>query len=230
MNQQQPLKLINAIILLCDMQERFRTKIFHFEHVEKMAEKMLKASDKLGLPILSTEQNPKALGGTVQGLNELLPPERKPLPKSQFSMLVPELRADIASLEPRKHVAILGIEAHICVLQTSLDLLRQGFHVHVLADAVSSCNPEERAFAFQVNKSNTSSHQKKREVPHIISPRDVFFFVQSIRGAGGTITTTESFLYRVLADANHPQAKDIFAIVKEYSTATRDALGALCAT
>ncbi|KAA1111550.1 hypothetical protein PGT21_003964 [Puccinia graminis f. sp. tritici] len=201
MNQQQPLKLINAIILLCDMQERFRTKIFHFEHVEKMAEKMLKASDKLGLPILSTEQNPKALGGTVQGLNELLPPERKPLPKSQFSMLVPELRADIASLEPRKHVAILGIEAHICVLQTSLDLLRQGFHVHVLADAVSSCNPEERAFAFQ-----------------------------SIREAGGTITTTESFLYRVLADANHPQAKDIFAIVKEYSTATRDALGALCAT
>ncbi|KAA1137804.1 hypothetical protein PGTUg99_020888 [Puccinia graminis f. sp. tritici] len=131
MNQQQPLKLINAIILLCDMQERFRTKIFHFEHVEKMAEKMLKASNKLGLPILSTEQNPKALGGTVQGLTELLPPERKPLPKSQFSMLVPEIRTDIASLEPRKHVAILGIEAHICVLQTSLDLLRQGFHVHV---------------------------------------------------------------------------------------------------
>ncbi|WAQ92162.1 hypothetical protein PtA15_16A68 [Puccinia triticina] len=206
----------NAAILLCDIQERFSAspahpipplpplscrsctgpKIAHFDHLEHMAEKLLKAAAALHVPVLATEQNPKALGPTVARLAQLVPPD-KTFPKTQFSMLVPELAATLANPAP-KHVALVGIEAHICVLQTALDLLARGIHVHVLADAVSSCNAPERALAFQ-----------------------------TIRAAGGTVSTTEAFIYRLLADASHPRAKDIFAIVKEYSEATRDALSAL---
>jgi len=200
----------NTVILLCDMQERFRTKISHFKHVENMAEKMLKVAAKLDVPILSTEQNPKALGPTVESLAKYLPSVHatqesgagaKIYPKTQFSMLIPEIRDALPRESSTRftHVALLGIETHICVLQTCLDLLHDGFRVHVVADAVSSCNVQERALA-----------------------------LQSIRDAGGMITTTESLIYRLLADANHPRAKEVFAIVKEYSSSTKDALNALC--
>jgi len=175
-----------------------------------MAEKMLKVAAKLDVPILSTEQNPKALGPTVESLAKYIPSVHatqesgagaKIYPKTQFSMLIPEIRDALPRESSTRftHVALLGIETHICVLQTCLDLLHDGFRVHVVADAVSSCNVQERALA-----------------------------LQSIRDAGGMITTTESLIYRLLADANHPRAKEVFAIVKEYSSSTKDALNALC--
>ncbi|KNZ59445.1 hypothetical protein VP01_172g11 [Puccinia sorghi] len=177
-----------------------------------MAEKMLKVAAKLDVPILATEQNPKALGPTVESLAKYLPPVHatqesgagaRIYPKTQFSMLIPEIRDALPVLRqpgtPSIHAVLLGIETHICVWQTCLDLLHDGFHVHVVADAVSSCNFQERALA-----------------------------LQSIRDAGGMITTTETLIYRLLADANHPRAKEVFAIVKEYSCSTKDALNALC--
>ncbi|KAI9623430.1 hypothetical protein H4Q26_014599 [Puccinia striiformis f. sp. tritici PST-130] len=188
-NQLKTIKPNNTIILLCDMQERFRTKINHFEHVEKMAGKLLKAATTLEIPILATEQYPKALGGTVKSLMDLIP-----------SSIVPRTETDTDKRQQSgTNVALVGIETHICILQTSLDLIKNGFNVHVLADAVSSCNPQERSVA-----------------------------LQSIRDAGGNITTTESFIYRLLSDANHPKSKEIFAIVKEYSPDTKSALEALC--
>jgi len=221
----------NTVILLCDMQERFRTKISHFKHVENMAEKMLKVAAKLDVPILSTEQNPKALGPTVESLAKYLPSVHatqesgagaKIYPKTQFSMLIPEIRDALPRESSTRftHVALLGIETHICVWQTCLDLLHDGFRVHVVADAVSSCNVQERALALQV-----MSHR----VFHAgFDTRTNVLPAQSIRDAGGMITTTESLIYRLLADANHPRAKEVFAIVKEYSSSTKDALNALC--
>ncbi|KAH9440929.1 hypothetical protein Pst134EB_029581 [Puccinia striiformis f. sp. tritici] len=208
-NQLKTIKPNNTVILLCDMQERFRTKINHFEHVEKMAEKLLKASTALEIPILATEQYPKALGGTVKSLMDLIPSsivprtetdtDKRVYPKTSFSMYqVPQIKSALQQ-QAGTNVALVGIETHICILQTSLDLINGGFNVHVLADAVSSCNPQERSVA-----------------------------LQSIRDAGGNITTTESFIYRLLSDANHPKSKEIFAIVKEYSPATKSALEVLC--
>ncbi|PLW46105.1 hypothetical protein PCASD_04169 [Puccinia coronata f. sp. avenae] len=192
------------------MQERFRTKIAHFQHVEKMSEKLFKVASTLSIPILATEQNPEALGKTVDSLAKYLASQEGTTTttvaprihaKTQFSMLTPEIRSALLAHGPSGtiQVALLGIETHICVLQTSLSLLREGFQVHVVADAVSSCNTQERALA-----------------------------LQSIRDEGGNITTSESLIFRILADAKDPRAKEVFSIVKEYSSSTKDALQALC--
>ncbi|POW12932.1 hypothetical protein PSTT_04122 [Puccinia striiformis] len=196
-NQLKTIKPNNTIILLCDMQERFRTKINHFEHVEKMAGKLLKAATTLEIPILATEQYPKALGGTVKSLMDLIPSsivprtetdtDKRVYPKTSFSMY--------EVLKSNPHYSNNLVQMSLWS-GSKLILYTSNF---VLADAVSSCNPQERSVA-----------------------------LQSIRDAGGNITTTESFIYRLLSDANHPKSKEIFAIVKEYSPDTKSALEALC--
>ena len=93
--------------------------------------------------------------------------------KTAFSMMVPELRSRLteASSEPYQ-VAIVGIETHICVTQTALDLLADGHKVYVLADGVSSCHEAERGIA-----------------------------LQRLRQEGATVTTSEGVLYECMGDA-----------------------------
>ncbi|CAI4211471.1 unnamed protein product [Parascedosporium putredinis] len=112
-----------------------------------------------------------------------------------FSMYVPAIAA---ALEPRSSVAIVGIESHICVTQTALDLLAAGHAVYVLADAVSSCNPEEVPVA-----------------------------LRRLAAAGVAVTTTESWIYEVMGDASIPAFKDVIKIVKDSGEDTKIALKAL---
>lgn len=195
------------MIFLCDMQERFKTKIRHFDHVTNMSEKLLKSAIKLNVPILATEQYPKALGNTIDSLSDLVKNQPKGLheptqtvpiySKTSFSMLIDEVKKEL-SLRPIRNVGLIGIESHVCILQTCLDLLKDDLQVYVLADAVSSCNAQERGIA-----------------------------LQTIRDAGGVVSTTESFIYGLLGDANHPNAKEVFGIVKEYNEKTKNAVEAL---
>ena len=95
--------------------------------------------------------------------------------KSLFSMMTPELRARLDGGEGdggKKSVALVGIESHICVLQTCLDLLAAGHGVYVIADGVSSCN--------------------RQEVPVAL---------ERMRREGAVVTTSESWLYEVMGDA-----------------------------
>ena len=89
-------------------------------------------------------------------------------------MMVPELRYKLKEATSSSYqVAIVGIETHICVLQTALDLLAEGHNVYVLADGVSSCNEGERGIA-----------------------------LDRLRQEGATVTTSESFLYECMGDAS----------------------------
>jgi nicotinamidase-related amidase len=104
--------------------------------------------------VYATEQNPKALGSTVPELDlPSLPAALNPLssaiPKTKFSMHTPEVAK---SLHERaiQSVVIVGIEAHVCVLQTCLDLLAHNVQVHIVADGVSSCNAQEIPIALEV--------------------------------------------------------------------------------
>src|SRR5438552_5232048 len=107
---------------------------------------LIQGAKVLGVPVFASEQYPKGLGGTVPELAELL---EKPAQKQRFSC-VQVLDWGVAAGQPddRFQVVVAGIEAHVCVLQTVLDLLGSGFQVYVAADAVSSRNEFDRKIAF----------------------------------------------------------------------------------
>ncbi|GAA6047550.1 hypothetical protein JCM3770_005803 [Rhodotorula araucariae] len=204
----------------CDIQERFRLVIHAYPSVILTADKMLKAAKLLNVPVIATEQNPKfsppapnphapktalvALGQTVPlPLLDLpspaLRPEWVPLAKTKFSMIVPQVEKQLEEWGT-KSVVLFGIESHVCVLQTALDLLERDIDVHVLADGVSSCNGDEVGIA-----------------------------LKRMRDAGAVVTTSESVLFQILDDAAHPAFKSLTGLIKESKESTKDALNHLIA-
>ncbi|XP_030366613.1 isochorismatase domain-containing protein 2 isoform X2 [Strigops habroptila] len=129
-----------SVLLLCDLQERFRPIIHCFPQVVSAAARVRQGCQALGVPVLVTEQRPEVLGPTVPELGVQDLPKH---PKTSFSMLVPPVQAELRA-RPQLSAAILcGIEAQ----QTTLDLLEQGLDVHVVVDACSSRSPMDRAVA-----------------------------------------------------------------------------------
>lgn len=151
----------NPVLFVCDIQTKFEKAIHAWPHVLTTAQKLLRASKILDIDIYSTTQLREKLGETVSSLSFT---PRVDADKSLFSMCLPQI---LESLRPQSSVAIVGIEAHICVTQTTLDLLSHGHSVYIIADGVSSCNAAEVPIAL-------------RRLAH----------------AGATITTSESFVCR----------------------------------
>ncbi|RKO88336.1 Isochorismatase-like protein, partial [Blyttiomyces helicus] len=156
----------------------------------------LSAARILQVPVLVTEQNPRALGATVAEV-DLQSVEAKVLPKTKFSMYVPEIEAEMKRLQT-KSVVLYGIESHVCVLQTALEILETGRHVYVLADGVSSAN--------------------RAEIPIALS---------RLRSAGAVVTTSESILFQLLHDSNHEKFRAISGLIKEHKDRTKDTLETL---
>ena len=137
-------------------------------------QKLLKAAQILDIPVFATTQLRAKLGETCPELklDEQDGVQTKAhVDKSAFSMFVPEIRKAFEDLgSEKKEVVIVGIESHICVTQTTLDLLREGHKVYVLADGVSSCNAQEVPIA-----------------------------LARLRSEGAVVTTSESFCMSVWA-------------------------------
>lgn len=188
---------------ICDIQEAFRPTIHLFPHVLATTTKLLRASALLSLPVFVTTQNRPRLGPTASELLPFLPASlvAAEADKTRFSMWIPPISTHptfTAAAEGGVDVAIVGIEAHICVAQTALDLMSAGHRVHVLADGVSSGHPGELGTA-----------------------------LARLRAAGASVTTSEAWLYEVLGDAAAPEFKALVGLVKESAGATRGALGGL---
>lgn len=107
----------STAFLLCDIQERFRPLISNFPHVVATADKMVKASRILGVPLIVTEQHPKALGATVAELD--VSHAAMTLPKTKFSMWTPEVETLIVTNLKTKSAFLFGIESHVCVVTPS---------------------------------------------------------------------------------------------------------------
>ncbi|EJD01285.1 Isochorismatase hydrolase [Fomitiporia mediterranea MF3/22] len=195
----------HTIFFVLDLQTRFRPAIYQFDHVVSVANKMFKVAKLLDIPVIVSEQNPSKLGKSVETLNFNLLGQlhRKTIEKSLFSLVTPELDAIMKSMEYAhiKSVVLMGIESHICVLQTAFDLLDRDFSVHVLADGVSSCNKEEVPLA-----------------------------LERMRQANVHVTTSESAIYQLIADAGKPEFKAFAQIVKEESDSNQKALQVLPGT
>ncbi|RYO96772.1 hypothetical protein DL763_003048 [Monosporascus cannonballus] len=203
-------RLKNQAIFVCDMQDKFAPAIWQFNKVVLTTQKVLRAAKILNIPVYVTTQNAARLGGTVAELEPLLAVAgATTIDKTQFSMWVPELArhfastaggaaASVADSPAQCRVVIVGIESHICVTQTALDLLAAGHDVFVLADGVSSCN--------------------EQEVPLALA---------RLRAEGATVASSESWLYETMGDAGIAEFRDMAKLVKETSADTKTALSAL---
>lgn len=190
---------------MCDIQEKFRDAIFQFSSVIATTQRLLQASKMVGMPVIATTQLRQKLGPTCAELQLDMDTAGgvttvAHVDKSAFSMWIPEVQTAFQSRGSGKRaVAIVGVEAHICVTQTALDLISEGHDVYIIADGVSSCNPEEVKIA-----------------------------LTRLRSAGAIVTTSESFLYEVMGDSGSTSFKSMAKLVKSSSESTKNGLQSLC--
>jgi nicotinamidase-related amidase len=172
-----------AAVLVVDIQERLTPVIWGYERLEKYAKAAIMAARELGLPVLCTEQYPKGLGPTMPSIREILP--SAPLAKVHFSCGADPAVAQALRDAGRKQVMVVGMETHVCVLQTARDLMAQGYEVHVCADAVSSRTEEHRRVALEM-----------------------------MRDGGAIVTSAETAIFDLLHQAGTPEFKRVSAFVK----------------
>nr|ODN91233.1 hypothetical protein L203_01436 [Cryptococcus depauperatus CBS 7841] len=173
--------------------------MFEFDAMSSMISKMVQAAKVLEISTLVTEQDSKALGTVEEIGKHLQQLEHNNLgvfKKSKFSMQTDETNraADITAFDT---FIVTGVESHVCVLQTALDLLRMKPQatVFIPADCVSSGN--------------------KQEIP---------IALRRMEKAGATVTTSESVLFELLGDADHPKFEGLVAVIKNEAANTAQAL------
>ena len=174
-----------AALLVIDVQEKL------FGHVERSCEvlhsllKVVRGAQLLGIPIYATEQYPHGLGPTLAPLRELLGPEQTYLDKTCFSCLGdPGIKEHLLK-EPVSQWILVGIEAHVCVLQTAKDLRAAGKEVTVLNDAIASRSIYDFSTA-----------------------------IAEMRDCGVRISSVETILFELVRDAKAPEFKAISQLVK----------------
>jgi nicotinamidase-related amidase len=175
-------KRADCVLLVVDVQDRLIETIADHAAVVQNIMALVKTAETLGVPVLATEQ--EKLGDTVPEIRSLL--TSSPVRKTTFSCC-----GDVAFLSKlnathRKVVIVSGIETHICVVQTALDLLKHGSRALLVRDATSS---------------------------HTTIDRDTA--LERAKDAGATITTTEAIIYELTERAGTEEFRKILEIVKE---------------
>jgi len=173
-----------ATLVVIDVQEGFRKAVPSFGQVARATVALVEGAKAIGIPIVVTEQYPKGLGHTVPEIAEQLPQGLAPIEKVCFS--APE--AEGFDLAGRDQALVCGIEAHVCVSQTTLDLLGEGVEVHVVRDAVGSRSDENR------------------EVGLTRAER-----------AGAVITSVETALFELVGRAGTDEFKQVQKAVLDYA-------------
>ncbi len=167
-----------------DIQERLFPHIHEHDELARRCVILIQGLRLLNVPIIVTEQYVKGLGPTIPSISQALG-EYNPIEKITFSCCgAPEVEAQVLGSN-RRHVILFGIETHVCVQQTALDLLGQGRTVVIIEDCVSSRSPNDKRVA-----------------------------IERMRQAGAVITTTESVLFELLRQAGTETFKQISALVK----------------
>lgn len=178
----------NTVFLLCDIQNRFRPLIWHSETVIRTARYMTSVAKALNIPVVITQQYTKVFGDTVTDCfadpNDIA--NYPVVEKKQFSMCVDEVNKCLNDLN-RKSVVLFGIEAHVCVQQTCLDLLEEGKEVHLILDGVSSQQSYDREIA-----------------------------VQRMSQAGAFVTTAQSAAFMLMRSAEHEHFKAVSKLTVEH--------------
>jgi nicotinamidase-related amidase len=173
----------DTALLVVDVQQKFMPIVQQSERMVWNIRRLLDAAQLLGIASRATEQYPQGLGATVAELAERLPTVDEKLRFS--SSQVPGLVEDWTAAGIHK-VLLVGIEAHVCIQQTALDLLSEGYPVYLAVDAISSRNPLDGEVA-----------------------------LRRMESCGAILTTTEACLFEWCESAEHEHFKQISALAKE---------------
>jgi len=175
----------NTVLLLVDVQGRLAEVVADSKALFQNVAQALAGANILGLPTICTEQIPAKLGPTRSEIAQHFEDSTEIIPKSSFSCCGDALFRKTLNKLDRNQVLICGIEAHICVCQTALELLAQGREVHLLTDATSSRHPQNKDIA-----------------------------LKRMAQAGATLSSVEMALFELLGDADCKQFKQLLKIVK----------------
>jgi nicotinamidase-related amidase len=145
------LEIESTILIVIDVQERLLPVINDKESLTANIVKLIRGAQVLEIPLIVTEQYPKGLGGTVPEIAELIP-GIEPLAKTCFSCYGDGGFKKALDDSGRKQLLICGIECHVCVYQTAVELKQAGYEVYVVADAVASRTAENKAIGLDLMK------------------------------------------------------------------------------
>ncbi len=173
-----------AMLILIDFQERLMPAMKNGEELAASAIKLIKGCEIMGLPRLVTQQYTRGLGPTISPIHETLG-RYNPIEKTCFSAMGEQAFVEALAREEGKTIILAGIEAHVCVLQTALDLLEAGYAVFLPADCVSSRYEDDKKYA-----------------------------LRRLAQAGVVVTTCEATLFELCVGAHRPGFKEISALIK----------------
>jgi nicotinamidase-related amidase len=181
----RPLEAEQCALVVIDIQEKLLPPIFQKEQLVKNAQLLIRLAGTLQIPTIATTQYAKGLGNTVAEIRSLLPQEE--IDKQAFSCFGSDsFCATFKRLPGRRNTVLLcGMESHICVAQTALDALREGYLVHVASDALSS---------------RTEWNWK--------------IGLERMRAAGAVISSTEMIIYELLRGSGTEAFKEMLKWLK----------------
>jgi nicotinamidase-related amidase len=182
----RPLETEQCALIVVDLQEKLLPPIWQKEQLVKNAQLLIRLAGILKIPALVTTQYAKGLGNTVPEIASLLP-ESAPIDKLMFSCFGSDVFCSLLKRLPgqRSTVLLCGMETHICVMQTALGALHEGYVVHVASDAVSS----RSEWNWRVG-------------------------LDRMRAAGAVISSTEMILYELLRSSGAPAFKQLLPYLK----------------
>ncbi len=137
-----------SCLLAVDFQERLMPAIHQADQVVAHGAWLIQIAQRLAVPILASEQYPQGLGHTVTAIRELLPADAF-MAKTHFSCAAERDCMRRLDAVGREQIVIMGVEAHVCVLQTALDLRAAGKEIFLVADAVASRSPRDAELALE---------------------------------------------------------------------------------
>ena len=175
---------VDTALVIVDVQERLAAVMDQRRKVIGNCRRLIEGAKILGMPVVVTEQYPRGLGPTEEELRGALP-AFEPVEKISFSCCGEPKFMDAVGALGRKKIILAGMETHVCVLQTCIELLNGAFSVHLVRDAVCSRTKENWLVG-----------------------------VGMMRDAGAVISSTETLLFQLLGEAGTEEFKAISRLVK----------------
>ena len=182
----RPLESDQCVLVVVDIQEKLLPPIFQKEQLVRNSQLLIRAADVLKIPAIVSTQYAKGLGKTVPEIASLLP-ETEAIDKDRFSCFGSDSFCTLLKRLPgnRNTLLLCGMESHICVMQTALAALREGYLVHVASDAVSS----RVEWNWKIG-------------------------LERMRAAGAVISSTEMMIYELMRSSSSPAFKEMLAHLK----------------
>ena len=182
----RPLEAEQCALIVVDIQEKLLPPIWEKERLVRNSQMLIRLAGILKMPALVTTQYSKGLGGIVPEIASLLP-ESNAIDKLMFSCFGSDVFCSSLKRLPGQRTTVLlcGMEAHICVAQTALAALREGYVVHVASDAVSS----RAEWNWRIG-------------------------LERMRAAGAVISSTEMMIYELLRSSGAPAFKEMLPYLK----------------